>query len=126
MSIKETLNLLKQLNSLVEYIEEPDAFETLAETELNKEYERQLNKELLQGYKKPTVKEAILSNLYEFFKKFKFLRDLNLYENRVQFWLPYYKDDWLWEWENSSKALSNADLKVHKYNSSEGYVVEIS
>lgn len=124
--IKEVLNLLEKLDNLIEYIEKSDAFETLAENKVNKKQEKLLEKELLQGYKKPTVKEAILSNLYEYFKKFKFLQDLNLYENRVQFWMPYYKNDWLWEWESTSKALSNANLNVYTYNSSEGYIVEIS
>ena len=126
MSIKETLKILDEIEQLLEFTEEPDAFETESEKHMEKELEKKFDKELLQGYKKPTAKEAILSNLYTFFKKFKFIRDLQLYENRVQFWMPYKQRDWLWEWEDKSNARKNAGLKAHTYNSSEGYIVEIS
>lgn len=126
MSIRETLEQLNKIEKLLEYIEEPDAFETQSEREMEKALEKKFDKELLQGYKKPTVKDAILSNLYSFFKKFKFIRDLQLYENRVQFWMPYKRRDWLWEWSENSNALKQAKLKAHTYNSSEGYIVEIS
>ena len=113
--LKEIINLLEQLDILIDYIE-PPLNEVCNPTKV----------ELLQGNKKVTTKEAILKNLYEYFKKFKFLKDLQLYDSRIQFWMPYYKDDWLCEWKDTSKALSNAKLNVYKYNSTEGYIVEIS
>ena len=124
MSIKETLQILEELENILEFTEEPDAFETQAEKELAKK----LNAKILQGYKerKPTVREAILSNLYEHFKTYKFLRDLQLYEYRVQFWIPYNKRTWLSEWERTSHSLPQANLKIHTYNAAEGYIVEIS
>ena len=126
ISLKHIIEELEKLDKLLEfeYTEEPDAFETQSEKELNDNLERKIDASILQG-NKPTVKEAILQNLYQHFCNYKFLRDVQLIGDRVQFWMPSSKWYWLFQWEENSDALKQANLHVYRYNSSEGYIVEI-
>ena len=128
-SLKQIIEELEKLNTFFEYTEEPDAFETQSEREMNAAIEKEIDASLLQGYnyekEKHTVKEAILHNLYQHFCSYKFLRDLHVIGDRLQFWMPANKWDWLYNWEATSNALKQADLRVYKYNSSEGYLVEV-
>lgn len=119
--------LLEELDRILEYTEEPDAFETQSEREMEKALEKEFDKSMLQGYKPKDAKEAILQNLYKHFRGIGFLRDVQLIGNRLQFYMPDYQryKDWLNDWEQKSQALKNGKLKVFRYNASEGYIVEI-
>jgi len=124
--IKRTLKLLEDIERLLEFTEEPDAFETQTERELAKEWEKDNDKKhLLQGYKDVQLREALLSNLKMFFSKFKFIRDLQRIGDRLQFWIPEDKLVWFNEWRGNSNALKQGKLKAFPYNSSEGYIIEI-
>lgn len=120
-------DLLTRLN---EYTEEPDAFETESERLLQKEFEDKLDQEYLNIEKQQRIeffkkRNVHLNNIYKMLCKFKFIRNLDMLKdpsdkryNYIQFWIP----------ENKLSYISKFDfngLKVSKYNSSEGYLVNI-
>ena len=120
-------DLLTRLN---EYTEEPDAFETESERVMQKELEDKLDQEHLNMEKQDRInffkkRNAHLNNIYKMLYKFKFIRNLNMLKdpndkryNYIQFWIPENKLSYM------SKFSFNG-LKVTKYNSSEGYIVNI-
>lgn len=120
-------DLLIRLN---EYTEEPDAFETESERLMQKEFEDKLDQEYLNDEKQQRIeffkkRNAHLNNIYKLLTKFKFIRNLNMLKdpsdkryNYIQFWIPENKLSYI------SKFNFNG-LKVSKYNSSEGYLVNI-
>ena len=120
-------DLLTRLN---EYTEEPDAFETESERVMKKELENKLDQEHLNMEKQDRInffkkRNAHLNNIYKMLGKFKFIRNLNMLKdpndkryNYIQFWIPENKLSYM------SKFSFNG-LKVTKYNSSEGYIVNI-
>ena len=120
-------DLLTRLN---EYTEEPDAFETESERVMQKELEDKLDQEHLNMEKQDRInffkkRNAHLNNIYKMLCKFKFIRNLNMLKdpndkryNYIQFWIPENKLSYM------SKFSFNG-LKVTKYNSSEGYIVNI-
>ena len=120
-------DLLTRLN---EYTEEPDAFETESERVMQKELEDKLDQEHLNMEKQDRInffkkRNAHLNNIYKMLGKFKFIRNLNMLKdpndkryNYIQFWIPENKLSYM------SKFSFNG-LKVTKYNSSEGYIVNI-
>ena len=120
-------DLLTRLN---EYTEEPDAFETESERVMQKELEDKLDQEHLNMEKQNRInffkkRNAHLNNIYKMLGKFKFIRNLDMLKdpndkryNYIQFWIPENKLSYM------SKFSFNG-LKVTKYNSSEGYIVNI-
>ena len=120
-------DLLTRLN---EYTEEPDAFETESERVMQKELEDKLDQEHLNMEKQDRInffkkRNAHLNNIYKMLCKFKFIRNLDMLKdpndkryNYIQFWIPENKLSYM------SKFSFNG-LKVSKYNSSEGYIVNI-
>ena len=120
-------DLLTRLN---EYTEEPDAFETESERVMQKELEDKLDQEHLNMEKQDRInffkkRNAHLNNIYKMLGKFKFIRNLDMLKdpndkryNYIQFWIPENKLSYM------SKFSFNG-LKVTKYNSSEGYIVNI-
>lgn len=120
-------DLLARLN---EYTEEPDAFETESERVMQKELEDKLDQEYLNMEKQDKInffkkRNAHLNNIYKMLCKFKFIRNLDMLKdpndkryNYIQFWIPENKLSYM------SKFSFNG-LKVTKYNSSEGYIVNI-
>jgi hypothetical protein len=53
------------------------------------------------------------------------LKNVQIIGNRLQFWLPEDKVDWVNMWKNNSKALQNGKLNLFLYNSLNGYIAEI-
>lgn len=110
MLIKETLRLLEELDRL------------LTEKESVFDYS------VIQGGKKQSeneVKEAILNNLLSFFKGFKYVKDIKILGERLQFFIPEDKLDWFEKWKGKSKAIENGKLKLFSYNAKDGYIIEI-
>jgi hypothetical protein len=120
-------DILLRLN---EYTEEPDAFETESERVMQKELEDKLDQEHLNDEKQQRIeffkkRNAHLNNIYKMLCKFKFIRNLDMLKdpndkryNYIQFWIPENKLSYM------SKFSFNG-LNVTKYNSSEGYIVNI-
>ena len=110
MLIKETLIVLEELDRL------------LTEKESVFDYS------VIQGGKKQSeeeVKEAILNNLLSFFRGFKYVRDIKILGERLQFFIPEDKLDWFEKWRGKSKAIQNGNLHLFSYNADGGYLIEI-
>lgn len=86
--------------------------------------EKEIDKQLLQGYK-PDTRTAILNNLYYHFKDYHFLEDVNIIGERLQFWMPKDKEDWITDWQENSKVIVSGKLRLFLYNVKDGYIVEI-
>lgn len=125
------MELFKQLNNLIEqFIEEPDAFETQSQREMERDWEIE-NDKLHKEQDKKAKQEFFrkrnieLNIVYNKLKYWKFIRDLNIIEDTndrryryLHFWLPEWRINWL----------NKLDLKILKrkmYKSSEGYNVYI-
>lgn len=82
---------------------------------------------VIQGGKKQSeeVKEAILNNLLSFFRGFKYVRDIKILGERLQFFIPEDKLDWFENWRGRSKAIQNGNLHLFSYNADGGYLIEI-
>lgn len=109
MTIKRVLELLECLERVLDAPSKP-----IVETDAS----------VIQGYK-PDTRTAILSNLYQYFKNFPYLKDVRLIGSRLQFKMPANKADWLSIWERNSKALQNGKLKLFLYDDPSGFLVEI-
>ena len=75
--------------------------------------------------KEEEIKEAILSNLLAFFRGFKYVRDIKILGERLQFFIPEDKLEWFEKWKGRSKAIENGKLHLFSYNTKDGYIIEI-
>ena len=119
------------------YTEEPDAFETQSERQMQKELEAELDRQHLEFEKRQKQEYFRLRNytiniLEKHFNKFKFIRNLSILKdpndkryNYIQFWIPQNKLVWICRWEEKSEMLKQAKLNVHKVNASQGYLVTV-
>jgi hypothetical protein len=129
--------MLKASKLLEQYTQEPDAFETQSERQMQKELEDRLDYEHIEAEKKQKQRYFRLRNrainvLEKHFSTFGFIRNLSILKdfndkryNYIQFWIPENRLTWICDWENESQMLKRAKLTVHKVNASRGYLVTI-
>lgn len=114
--------MIKRLLKLIEYTEEPDAFETQSEREMEAEMEKE-NDKLHLGQE--LLMRTIRKRLFDYISGLGFTRDVHMVGNKVQFYIPQDKLYWYSEWKENSKLIKQFGLKPYIYNMSNGYIVEV-
>lgn len=110
--MKTLKQLTEELNILLEYTEEPDAFETKSELEMDKAFQQKVDKDMEN-------RELLLNQLYSYLIKRSWCHDLSLENNEIRFIVDgdatslfaFHK------WYGNSKVIKN--FKVKQFNGEE-------
>lgn len=130
-------NLIAELNSYAnlneDYTEEPDAFETQSEREMQKELGQQLDKEAKRKEDSKYWKERMagMKRVYDFLEKMKETRDVCRTKDRnwtyTRCWIPQSAFTKFTAWnDKQDNLLKRCHLKMTRENASQGYYVTIS
>lgn len=107
------LKLIEELEKEM-YTEEPDAFETYSEINMDKEFQYNIDKEMYNH-------KILLDRLYNYLRRFNWCKNLTIdVENGISFSVPR-KADLLFafhQWYGKSKLIKK--LKVSQYSDSDG------
>ena len=114
MEIKE---ILQKLN---EYTEEPDAFETETERQMEQDLENNLDKAILKNEKENKAK---IYSLYNYLKKMPWAYDLNLKDDIIKFVVQKERTKGFEHWKETSNLLNY--FKIEKYNTGEGFIITL-
>lgn len=127
--------LTQQIKELIQnnnpYTEEPDAFETQTEREMERELEAQIDKEYINKEKSEYFKKRNggLKRVQKFLSSLRGVRDIYISEGRVPYlkcYIPYWQFNKFSDWNAREKnVLKTCGLKLDRYNASQGYIVTI-
>ena len=114
--MKPKNKIVEKVTNLLEYIEEPDAFETKSEENLDKEFQNNQDKQM-------KAKEVQLRVLYEYLKARVWCNNCSLENNEITF--TYAKDNmpaYLY-WKRSSHLVDNFKLREYDLGTSVSVVI---